>query len=97
MVVKDHKTIQTADVAVLFGLSSYSSYVLTTTAVVSSAAADVAVAVDYSAEWAATMTEWAANVLLSFFYFSSAVAVTTAAAAKKHFLPGAIIFNRPFA
>ena len=96
MVVKDHRTIPTADVAVLFGLSSYSSYALTTT-VEDSSAADAEAAADYSAEWAATMTEWVANVLLSFFYFSSAVAVTTAAAAKKHFLPGAIIFNRPFA
>ena len=95
MVVKDHRTIQTADVAVLFGLSSYSSYVLTTT-VEESSAADVAAVVVYLAEWAATMTEWVANVLLSSFYFSSAVAeVTTAAAAN--FLFGAIIFNRPFA
>lgn len=85
MVVKDHRTIPTADVAVLFGLSSYSSYALTTTEVESSAA-DVDAAVDYSVEWAATMTEWVANVLLSSFYFSSAVAeVTTAAAAKKYF------------
>ena len=84
MVVKDHRTIPTADVAVLFGLLSYSSYALTTTEVESSAA-DVDAAADYSAEWAATMTEWAANVLLSFFYFSSAVAAIMAAAAKKQF------------
>ena len=88
MVVKDHRTIPTADVAVLFGLLSYSSYALTTTEVDSSAAADVDAAADYSVEWAATMTEWVANVLLSSFYFSSAVAEVTTAAAANFFIRG---------
>ena len=51
-------------------------------------AADVDAAADYSVEWAATMTEWVANVLLSSFYFSSAVAEVTTAAAANFFIRG---------
>ena len=79
MVVKDHRTIQTADVAVSFGLLSYSSYVLTTTEAVSSVA-DADVETDYLV---VTTTEWVVNVLSSSSYFSAAVAATTTVAAKK--------------